>query len=322
MESNPPTHDSLRPGVSVVVPVYNSEQTLPELVGRLIAVMQARGVAFEIILVNDSSRDRSWAVACQLAAGSFVRAVDLMRNFGQHNALLCGIREARYEVTVTLDDDLQHPPEEIPRLLDALDGGYDVVYGAAEELPHGIFRNLASATTKVALQVAMGAETARRVSAFRAFRTRLRDAFARFAGTFVSVDVLLTWGTTRFGHTFTRHEPRRVGRSNYTLRKLVVHAVNMITGFSTRPLQLASLLGFSLTLLGGVLLAVISARYVLEGSAPPGFPFLASVITLFSGAQLFALGVMGEYLARVHVRLLDRPSYVVRASAPERTGGP
>jgi glycosyltransferase involved in cell wall biosynthesis len=312
----PAAESPLEPGVSVVIPVFNSEQTLTPLVEQLTDLFRRRGQACEIILVNDNSRDGSWAVVQDLAAKhAHVRGFDLMRNFGQHNALLCGIRAARYDVIVTMDDDLQHPPEEVPKLLEKLSEGYDVVYGAPRDLPHGLLRNLASSITKLALQAAMGGETARRVSAFRAFRTAVRWASDDFRGSFVSIDVLLTWGTNRFTHVFVRHEPRKVGQSNYTVGKLVTHAVNMITGFSTLPLQAASLLGLVLTVFGFGLLAFVLVRYLIDNSAPPGFPFLASVITLFSGAQLFSLGIIGEYLARVHFRLMDRPSYVVARSA-------
>jgi undecaprenyl-phosphate 4-deoxy-4-formamido-L-arabinose transferase len=239
-----------------------------------------------------------------------------MRNYRQHNALLCGIRAARYDVVVTMDDDLQHPPEEIPHLLAKLTEGYDVVYGAPEDLPHGVLRNLASSMTKIALQGAIGADTARRISAFRAFRTELRDAFRTFSGPYVSIDVLLTWGTTRFTHIFVRHEPRLQGASNYTVRMLLTHALNMMTGFSTLPLQVASLVGFASMAFGMLILAMVLVRYVVDNRAPQGFPFLASIIAIFSGTQLFALGVIGEYLARMHFRLMDRPTYTIRRQQP------
>ncbi|MCE9563782.1 MAG: glycosyltransferase family 2 protein [Planctomycetes bacterium] len=309
----PTISEPLPSGVSVVVPVYNSEESLPLLIEQLAALFASIGRQYEIILVNDGSRDRSWTVVQELTAKHpHVRGFDLMRNFGQHNALLCGVRAARYDTIVTMDDDLQHPPEEVPKLLAKLDAGFDVVYGAPQELPHGMLRNLASTITKIALQTAMGSETARRVSAFRAFRTCLRDAFVQFGGSFVSLDVLLTWGGVRFTHEFVRHEPRKIGQSNYTTRKLITHAFNMITGFSTLPLQAASVLGFGLTVFGFALLMWVVVLYVVEGAAPPGFTFLASVISIFSGAQLFSLGMIGEYLARVHFRLLDKPTYVVR----------
>ncbi|MBL8055803.1 MAG: glycosyltransferase family 2 protein, partial [Anaerolineales bacterium] len=273
---------------------------------------------FEVILVNDGSRDRSWDVIEALAAERpWLRGLNLMRNYGQHNALLCGIRAAAFDIVVTLDDDLQNPPEEMGRLLAKLAEGCDVVYGTPQHEQHGLWRDLASQVTKLALQSAMGAQTARQVSAFRAFRTQLRAAFERYQGPFPSIDVLLTWGTARFAAVPVRHDPRTVGKSNYTLRKLITHALNMMTGFSVLPLQAASLVGFAFTIFGLLVLIYVIGRYFLEGGSVPGFPFLASVIAIFSGAQLFALGIIGEYLARMHFRMMDRPAYTVRARTSE-----
>ena len=126
--------------------------------------------------------------------------------------------------------------------------------------------------------------------------------------------MLLTWGTNRFSIRTVRHDARRVGASGYTFRKLATHAMNMMTGFSTVPLQFASLVGFLFTLFGVGVLAYVLGRYLVQGGSVPGFPFLASIIALFSGAQLFALGIIGEYLARMHFRMMERPSYVVRES--------
>ncbi len=303
-------------GLSVVVPVYNSEATLDRLIEGLARVLPGAAPAFEAVLVNDGSRDASGKVADALAARyPWVRPIHLSRNYGQHNATLCGVRAARYDVTVTMDDDLQHPPENIPLLLAKLAEGHDVVYGTPETTTHGFFRDLASAITKLALKSAMGVDTARGVSALRAFRTDLREAFAAYRSPFVSIDVLLTWGTTRFTAIAVRHEPRPSGESNYTFRALVRHAVDMMTGFSTLPLQLASMVGFSFTLFGGLVLAWVLGRYLVSGESVAGFPFLASIIAIFAGAQLFALGIIGEYLARMHFRSMERPTYVVRSDS-------
>jgi undecaprenyl-phosphate 4-deoxy-4-formamido-L-arabinose transferase len=293
--------------------VYHSETILTELARRLESVLVVIADDFEVIFVNDCSPDGSWDLICDLVQQHrWIRAVNLMRNYGQHNALLCGIRLARYEVIVTMDDDLQHPPEEIPKLLATLEDHYDVVYGTPEQEQHGVGRDFASWITKLTLQNVMGAEIARKVSAFRAFRNEVTKAFADYRGAFVSIDVLLTWGTNRFSLTAVRHEQRKAGVSGYTLRKLITHGMNMMTGFSTLPLQFASVVGFFFTLFGMGVLAYVIGRYFYLGGSVPGFPFLASIIALFSGAQLFALGIMGEYLARMHFRMMDRPSYVVR----------
>jgi undecaprenyl-phosphate 4-deoxy-4-formamido-L-arabinose transferase len=309
--------------VSVVVPVYNGAAALPELVARLRAVLADRAPDAEILLVNDGSRDASWQAIAELAAEPRrprVRGIDLRRNYGQHNALLCGIRAAAGAIVVTLDDDLQHPPEEIPRLLDALSAEVDVVYGTPLAEQHGLLRDLASRATKLVLRGAMGAEIAGRVSAFRAFRAELREAFAQYGNPYVSIDVLLSWATNRFAAIEVRHQPRREGRSGYTLQTLVRHALNMITGFSIGPLRLASAIGVASTLFGLLVLAWVVGRHLIQGGSVPGFPFLASVIAIFSGAQLFTLGILGEYLARIHVRLMSRPVYSVRRFTPGEPG--
>lgn len=300
--------------LSVVTPVYNGDASVAELCRRLGEVLPRVAIQHEIILVNDGSRDRSWEVISELSSRSpRVRGLNLMRNYGQHNALLCGIRAAKYEVIVTMDDDLQHPPEEIPRLLARLDEGFDVVYGAPEKEQNGLMRAIASRITRLALCTAIDNQVARNVSPFRIFRAQLREAFAGYESPFVSIDVLLTWATTRFSAITVAFQPRHSGSSNYTFTKLIRHAFNMMTGFSTAPLQLASLIGFVCTLFGIGVFFYVFVRYCLEGSVP-GFPFLASIIAIFSGAQLFALGVMGEYLARMHFRSMKRPPYVVRTT--------
>lgn len=300
-------------GLSAIIPVYNSEKSLPLLLERLSVVMPMIRPSFEVILVNDGSGDNSWQVVQMLRDRyPFICAINLMRNSGQHNALLCGIRLARFDTIVTLDDDLQNPPEEIPKLLTGLDNGLDVVYGPPDREQHGLLRDLASVITKITLQNAMGTQIARNISAYRVFRTRLRDAFANFNSPFVSIDVLLTWATSRFGAVRVKHEPRTIGSSNYTLRKLTLHALNMLTGFSTVPLRLASIVGFAFTGIGALTLSYVLTRYYLHGTPVQGFPFLASIISVFAGAQLFSLGIIGEYVGRLHFRLMDRPPYAIR----------
>jgi undecaprenyl-phosphate 4-deoxy-4-formamido-L-arabinose transferase len=305
--------------VSVVVPVYNSAMVLPRLINELEAALRTCCDKFEVILVNDASRDQSWEAIRQLSQQySWVHGCNLMRNSGQHNALLCGIRAAKYDLLVTIDDDLQNPPHEIPNLLEKLAGErLDVVYGVPEQQQHGLLRNLASRVTKIVLQNAMGAEIAENISAFRVFRTGVRDAFNNYRGPFVSIDVLLTWGTTRFGSVRVSHAPRREGTSGYSVRLLIAHALNMMTGFSVIPLQIASIIGFTFTIFGIGTLTYVIAMYLLHGSPVQGFPFLASIIAIFSGAQLFSLGIMGEYLARMHFRMMDRPAYTLRDTTPD-----
>jgi undecaprenyl-phosphate 4-deoxy-4-formamido-L-arabinose transferase len=299
--------------ISVVIPVYNSEPILPELAERLNDVMPKISDNFEVILVNDGSRDNSWSEILRLSERyEWIKGICLMRNYGQHNALLCGIRQANNEIVVTMDDDLQHPPEEIPKLLEKLNEGFDVVYGSPEKENHGVLRDLASQITKIALKSGMGADAARRVSAFRVFRTYLREGFSDYSGSFVSIDVLLTWATSKFIWIFTKHYPRKIGKSNYSLIELITHALNMVTGFSTLPLQIASIVGFVFTIVGILILFYVIGRYLVQGSPVPGFPFLAAMIAVFSGAQMFSIGIIGEYIARIHSQSMKRPSYQIK----------
>jgi undecaprenyl-phosphate 4-deoxy-4-formamido-L-arabinose transferase len=301
------------PKISCVIPVYRAALTLPELHDRLTATLSREGVSFEIIFVEDCGGDNSWEVIETLAdADPRVRGFRMRRNFGQHNALLCGIREARGEIVITMDDDLQHPPEEMPTLLAKLDEGFDVVYGPPINESHDPLRNAASVVTKWVLQQAMDAEIVQEISALRVFRTELRDAFATYQSSFVNLDVLLTWATNSFAAVSVHHERRNQGESGYTVSKLVRHAFNMITGFSTLPLQLASIMGFCFSTFGFCVLGYVIVLFFLVGGSPPGFPFLASIIAIFSGVQLFAIGIIGEYLARMHFRAMDRPVYAVR----------
>lgn len=226
----------MKTAVSVVVPCYKSSDSLPLLADRLSRVFAQQNWEYELILVEDGSGDGTWNAIVELAGRDpSTRGYRMLRNYGQHNALLCGIRNARFPLIVTLDDDLQNPPEELPGLVHKLEEGYDVVYGTPVLQTHGFLRDAASSMTKLALQGVMGAETARKVSAFRAFRTQLRDAFANYNSPLVSIDVLLTWGGYRFTSVQVRNDPRTIGVSNYNFGKLLVHAMNMMTGFSSAP---------------------------------------------------------------------------------------
>ena len=308
------------PSISVVIPVYRSQNSIALVVKELAAELPKLTDAFEAVLVEDSGGDGSWDVIQRLAAEyEWVRGFKLMRNYGQHSALLCGIRAASFEIVVTMDDDMQHPTPKIKDLLDKLAEGYDVVYGKPERGQHGLFRNIASLMTKWVLQGAMDGETARSISAFRAFRADLRPAFADFRGPPVNIDVLLTWGTSSFTAVSTPHSPRAIGASNYTFGKLVAHAFNMVTGFSVLPLRFASVLGLIMTAFGFLILIYIILSQVLAFQFEiPGFTFTASMISIFAGAQMFTLGIIGEYLARMYLRLMDKPAYVIQQSTQEK----
>ncbi len=300
--------------VSVVIPVYNGQPTIRELVERLGRLLAVHSSTFEVILVCDGSPDESWKTIKELASQyPWVLGINLMRNYGQHNALLCGVRAARFDVIVTLDDDLQHPPEEIPLLLNRLEDGFDVVFGVPKKMPHSWWRNQTSLLTKKLVGYVMGYHNLSDISSFRAFRSHIRAAFEDYRGPDLLLDVLLTWGTSRFGTVAVDEEERKIGTSNYDLSKLIKMALTLLTGYTTVPLRFASILGFAFTLLGLLVLIYVLVTYFVLGSIP-GFSFLASAVIIFSGVQLFALGIIGEYLARIFERSYGRPTYKVLES--------
>lgn len=319
--------------VSVVIPCYGSEQTLSDLVGGLHTALGPGGgdehggppvEDYEVILVVDGSPDATYAVARRLERESpRVRALLLRRNYGQHNALLAGILRARYEVVVTMDDDLQHRPTEVHKLLAPLeDPMVDLVYGVPVQEEHGFWRSLASRSVKAGLALAE-VPNASDVSAFRAFRTQLRDGFAHAADAFVSIDVVLSWTTLGVRRVDVVMDERTVGRSGYSLRGLVRHTLNMVTGYGTVPLRVVSWLGVFCFLLGMGLLAFTLWGFVVGRTTVSGFTTLASMIALFSGAQMLSVGILGEYVGRLHFRSMHKPTFLVRVDGdPGRSDDP
>jgi len=303
---------------SVVVPVYNSEASLDDLVNRLAGTLASLGGEYEAILVNDGSWDRSWEVIRRLTEEfPWVRGINLMRNYGQHNALLAGIQKARHQIIITMDDDLQHPPEEVPKLLAKLTEGWDVIYGRPEKRSHDAWRNLSSKIIKSVLKIVLGAEMGSHSSAFRAFRTDLRRGFASFAGAELSIDVLLSWSSKRVTHVPVEHRPRRTGKSGYTLSRLMLLVFELLTGYSALPLRIASALGLSTSVVGIAMFFYVVIRRLMQTTYTPGFAFLAAEIAFFAGMQMFAIGVIGEYIARLHFRTMGKPPYVIQEEIGE-----
>ena len=300
----------LSDGLSIVVPVFRSEKTLKELVNRIINSISNKSV--EIILVDDASGDETWTTICSIARqNSMVTGIRLGRNSGQHGALLAGVRAAKFQTVVTLDDDLQNPPEEINKLIDALIPGVDVVYGVSTEVKQNFYRRAGSKLVRKFFASTLGFNSAVSMSSFRTFRTVLREGFNTALGPNVSLDALLTWSTTRFTVVEVKHDERKVGDSHYTFRKLVRFMIDMATGYSALPLRLASALGFVTISFGAILLVYVIGRPIITGERVQGFPMLASTIIIFSGVQIFLLGILGEYIGRMHFRVMNKPTYMV-----------
>ncbi len=305
--------------ISVVIPCYRSSATLPELVAQLHSALDTGPAVsdYEIVLVVDGSPDDTGKVARSLADDAKVRCIELRRNYGQHNAILAGVARARHDVVVTMDDDLQHRPDEIPALLEPLlDADVDLVYGVAKEEEHGFWRSLASRVVKRGLG-ASGVPSATDVSAFRAFRRDVADTFIDVRDPYVSIDVLLSWATTAVRRVTVRMDERTVGTSNYSVRALVRHTLNMVTGYSTLPLRSVAWLGAFCAVLGIALFVFVLVKFATGETTVAGWTTLASMIAIFSGAQMISIAVLGEYVGRLHTRSMQRPTYAVRRDTNE-----
>ena len=310
--SSPVTTSASR-SISCVIPVYNSASTLPTLMAKLSQFLPEIADQWEIILVNDGSKDQSWNIICSLAKQTpNVRGINLLHNYGQHNALLCGIRTSSFETTVTMDDDLQNPIEEMERLLLKIDEGWDLVYGAEDNRKHSRFRNLFSQAVRLFWQIGLGVKTAQHMSSYRAFRTNIRDSFADFSYPSVALDALLARSTQNVCHVFVRQDARFLGQSNYSLGRLIDLALVMTISLSTKPVRLACLSGITLIFLGFVFLTYLLIRSLTEGGPISGFMFLSALIITATGMQLTALGTIGEYVAQIYLRAAGFQSYKVR----------
>ena len=307
--------------VSVVVPVFNSEVTLRDLVECLKATLSGSIEDFEVILVNDGSCDSCWEVIADLAGqDENVKGINLMHNYGQHNALLAGIECAKGHAIITIDDDLQYPPEEIPKLLAKLGEGFDVVYGKPINRNHKTWRNLGSRILKSSMKMVLGSDIAQKSSSFRAFRSQMRRGFRNFADAHLDLDVLLSWSADRIISIPVQHHGRQSGKSGYTLRKLFRLTISIITGYSALPLRIASAAGLLTSFFGANLFIYLVIKRLIQERPVPGFTFLAAEIALFAGFQLFTIGIIGEYIARLHFRTMGKPTYVIRDTAGNLEG--
>jgi glycosyltransferase involved in cell wall biosynthesis len=297
----------------VVVPVYNSAPTLVELTDRLRASLSAFTEEYEIVFVNDGSRDASWDIIQSLSRkDDRIIPIRFTRNYGQHNAIMCGFTKTTGDYVITLDDDLQHPPEEIPKLIAKIQQGYDVVYGTHPTPRHGWFRNIASGFLRRLLKLAIP-DLDSRYSAFRILRSEIAHEIEKFSSPFNFVDGYISWVTQNVTATAVELDKRAHGQSGYTLKKLVGHTINILTTFSTLPVRLATGVGIVFSC-SGMLLALyyLAMKFLFSEQVPPGYTSIIITILLSHGIVLLVLGVLGEYIAKVNFRSTNKAKYIIR----------
>jgi dolichol-phosphate mannosyltransferase/undecaprenyl-phosphate 4-deoxy-4-formamido-L-arabinose transferase len=310
------TDGPARPGISVVIPVYAGSRSLPELLRQIAAVLSGTKGGWEAVLVDDCSPDGSWEVIRDLCRRyPQVRGFQLMHNEGQATATLCGMAQAAGELVVTMDDDLQHRPDQLPTLLGTLNAHpeLDAVLGHFEEKHHALYRNLGSMLVRrinaAAFHLPPGM---RKTGSFRVLRRPVVDAIVRQRTMSSSIAVLLFSTSTRVLSIPIEHGPRHSGRSNYSLRKQLLLALDNICAATVVPLRVVSVLGLLTCLLSVVLIGFYLVRYLTGTIGVAGWATMVLLLTFFSGAILLSLGVFGEYMVRVLREVRQRPMYVIR----------
>jgi glycosyltransferase involved in cell wall biosynthesis len=309
---NPSLSEAETPTISIVVPVYGGETTVGPLVQELVEILGAESL--EIVLVNDASPDDSERVCLELVAKypNRVVYVALSRNFGEHNAVMAGLRLARGDFVVTMDDDLQNPPSEVPRLLQEARRGYDVVYAQLVSKQHHWFRNFGSRfNDKVATRL-LGKPPSLYLSTFRCLSRFLVDEVVRYDGPYPYVDGLILRSTSRIGTVFVRHEPRASGESGYTLRKLLTVWLNMSTSFSILPLRVVVAAGLATAFVGACFGIEVIVEKVLHPNVAIGWASLMTMMVVLGGIQLIVIGTIGEYVGRLLLTVNRTPQSAVR----------
>jgi glycosyltransferase involved in cell wall biosynthesis len=298
--------------LSIVIPVYSGADSIAELVSALEELPIEGG--HEIILVNDGSPDRSLEVCRALVdrARVPITLIDLARNYGEHNAVMTGLRHANGAYVITMDDDLQNPPEELARLLAyAQRSGKEVIYTYYDEKKHAIWRNLGSRFANRVADFVLEKPRGLYLSSFRCMSAFVVHEITRYDGPFPYVDGLILQVTRDIDHLTVRHLPRAAGRSNYTVRRLLRLWTSMFVNFSVMPLRVSTITGFVLSGIGAVGGAMVIAEAVTS-SPPAGWASLMAAVLLLSGVQLVILGIIGEYLGRLYLTANRKPQSVIR----------
>lgn len=310
-----PTHQV---GLSIVVPVYRGAATVGRLVEALSALDPAGGL--EVVLVNDGSPDNSGDVCRALAATARIPVtyIEHARNYGEHNAVMTGLRHARGAYVITMDDDLQNPPEEVLKLYDhARLGGWDVVYTRYAEKRHEGWRNLGSRFANRVADALLDKPKGLYLSSFRCMSALVVAEIAKYGGPYPYVDGLIMQVTQRIDSIEVLHLARAEGRSNYTLKRLVLLWLNLATNFSILPLRLAILAGVVMGIFGLMGAAVVVTEAMVSGT-PSGWASSMTITLLVAGVQFLILGVLGEYVGRAFLSANGKPQGVVRQVIPAR----
>jgi len=299
--------------ISFVIPCYRSSQTIGHVTEGIKEKMREMNEDYEIILVNDCSPDNTYEVIRGMAENDpRITAIDFTRNFGQHAALMAGIRQTKGDIVVCLDDDGQTPPAQADRLLDALDAGADAVYARYRHKKHSLFRNFGSAVNEKMLECMLEKPKELYISSYFAVKRHIVDEMIRYENSYPYVIGLVLRSTRKIVNVDIDHRDREIGESGYSLKKLLNLWMNGFTAFSVRPLRIATVFGCVSAIAGFIYgLVILIQRFVLPDRML-GFTPLVALLVFFGGMIMIMLGLIGEYIGRIYICINSAPQYVIR----------
>lgn len=309
---------------SVVIPVYNSERTLEPLVKRIGEVFRSLGRSYEIVLTDDGSRDSSWKVIERLhASGEPIRAFRLMKNHGQHYALKCGLDHCRGSYAITMDDDLQHPPEEIPKLIQAVesDPEVDVVIGKYAKKKHSFLRNLGTRVHETLQCIIFKKDPKLALSSFRIINRPVLNEIRKIRHSRPWVGLMILSITTRIKNITVRHRKRQRGSSGYSFPRMIGITLSNIINYSALPLRMVSYIGIFSAILSLLLAVIYLVKYVTGSVRVSGFTTIVLLLLFTSGVIMFCFGLVGEYLSRIVSQQLMHAQYTIRTTLQPKSEG-
>lgn len=299
--------------ISFIIPCYNSERTIQTVVDEIKDTMDEKADDYEIILVNDSSSDSTFNVIRSICENyGHITGIDMAKNFGQHSALMAGFNFAEGDVVVCLDDDGQTPANEVYKLLEKINDGYDLVYAKYNEKRHSGFRNFGSKVNKLMMEYMLGKPKELFISSYFAARKFVVDEMKKYQNAYPYIMGLAIRTTNKVCNVDVNHRERKIGQSGYSLGKLLNLWINGFTSFSVKPLRIATYGGLFTAILGFIYIIYVIINRLTNPAAPLGWSSSIAVNLLIGGMILIVLGMLGEYIGRIYICLNNSPQYVIR----------
>lgn len=298
--------------ISIIIPVFNSENIVKNTVEQSIYELKSQKLNFEIILINDGSKDNSWRTIKKLTQKyPEIISINLLKNYGQHTAIYCGIEQSKGNYLVTLDDDLQNPPKEIIKLINKITDGYDVVFGTFPEKKHSFLRKIGTLLINYLNKKIFNKPKSIKLTNFRIFTREVAERIKNYNTLYPYIPGLLLMFSSSIANVETLHEERKIGKSNYTIIKIIKLVSRLLFNYSSYPLKVLSSLGIIISILSFSSGIAFIVNKIYFKNIVPGWTTIVVIISFFNGFLIFMLGILGEYVSRILNQVSFKKSYQI-----------